>query len=104
MGVAALPPPSSPKLLNKVVQMDVQYTWILRKGLNCRQFRLLICWSFIGVFVQPVGEEGMEYSVILSRYKLHFVRVHDNLVQDPSNNKSIVENQRIKAINISNYV
>ena len=46
----------------------------------------------------------MEYSVILSRYKLHFVRVQDKLVQDPSNNKSIVENQRIKAINISNYV
>ena len=58
MGVAALPPPSSPKLLNKVVQMDVQYTWILRKGLNCRQFRLLIYWSFIGQFVQPVGGGG----------------------------------------------
>ena len=58
MGVAALPPPSSPKLLNKVVQMDVQYTWILRKGLNCRQLRLLIYWSFIGQFVQPVGGEG----------------------------------------------
>ena len=27
--------------------------------------------------------------VILTNYKFHFIREHDNLVQDPGNNKSI---------------
>ena len=28
--------------------------------------------------------------VVLASYKFYFIRVHDNLEQDPSNNKSIV--------------
>ena len=31
-------------------QMDVEYTWILCKGKNCRQFRLLTLNKFIGQF------------------------------------------------------
>ena len=54
--------------------------------------------SFIGQFVHPVGEKGMfvkdvdgEGIVIIASYKIHFIRVHDNLVLDPSNNKSIAK-------------
>ena len=44
----------------------------------------------IGLFVDPVGGKGMGGIVILASYKLHFVRVHYNLVYYPSNDKSIV--------------
>ena len=39
--------------------MDVEYTWILRQGKNCRQFRLITWNSFIGQFVHPLGEYGV---------------------------------------------
>ena len=39
--------------------MDVEYTWILRQGKNCRQFSLLFLLSFIGPFVYPVEWEGL---------------------------------------------
>ena len=34
--------------------MDIEYTWILCQGKNCRQFWLLACISLIGQFVHPV--------------------------------------------------
>ena len=37
--------------------MDVEYTWIIRQGKNCRQLSLLTCNSLIGQFVHPVGGE-----------------------------------------------
>ena len=41
-----------------VSTMDVEYTWILRQGKNCRQLGLLFPLSFIDQFVYPVeGEE-----------------------------------------------
>ena len=48
-----------------------------------------------GVKVNSVGEEGMGLKgaigeiVILASYKVYFINVYDNLVQDPSTNKSI---------------
>ena len=36
------------------ILMDVEYTWILWQGKNCRQFRLLFPLSFIGQIVYPV--------------------------------------------------
>ena len=35
--------------------MDIDYTWILRQGKYCCQFRLLTWTSHIGQFVHPVG-------------------------------------------------
>ena len=32
----------------------------------------------------------MEEIVFLVSHKFHFIKVHDNLMQDPSNNKSII--------------
>ena len=63
-------------------------------GKNCRQFRLLTWTSFIGQFVHSVrGRDRLNVVigvfVILTSYKFQFIRVHDNLVKDPSNNKSI---------------
>ena len=39
--------------------MDIEYTWILWQGKNCRQFMLLTWNLFIGQFVHPVGGYGM---------------------------------------------
>ena len=61
-------------------------------GKICRQLRLLIWTSFIGQFVHPVGGNGM-YGGLDGRYsswEYHFIRLHINLVQHPSNNISIV--------------
>ena len=38
--------------------MDVEYTWILLQGMNCRQYRLLYPLSFFGQYVNPVGNES----------------------------------------------
>ena len=59
-------------------------------GGNCSQFRVLIWNSFIGQVVHPLGGKGMEVNVILARCKVHFIREHENVVQHPSNNISIV--------------
>ena len=53
--------------------MDIEYTWILRQGKNCCQFRLLTWTSHIGQFVHPVGGDLL----------------YDNQMSDPSNNKLI---------------
>ncbi len=71
--------------------MDVEYTWILWQKKNCRQFRLQYPLAAIGRAVYPVGGEGTGAIVILARYGLHFIMEHDNLVYDPSINKSILE-------------
>ena len=64
---------------------------------------MLIFTSFIGQFVHPVGREGVKgggWGINISdSCEKHFIRVHENLVQHPSNNISIVE----KKIN-SNFV
>ena len=39
------------------VLIDIEYTWILGQGKNCREFRLLTWNSFIGNFVHPVEGE-----------------------------------------------
>ena len=86
--------------------MDAEYAWILIQGENCRQSNLLTWNSFISQFVHPVGEEGMgyrcwmRYIVILARTKFHFIIVHDNLVQDPSNNKSIIVCKSVEYVNV----
>ena len=69
--------------------MDVEYTWILWHEKNCRQFWLQYPFAFIGRPDYQVGGEGMEEVVILDRYRVHFIIEHENLVHDPSNNKSI---------------
>ena len=70
------------------------------RGVTCRQNSLNTCHQCsdnvnLRHFVQSV--EGGEWgngrgwgTVILASYKFSFIRVHDNLVKDPSNNKSIV--------------
>ena len=46
---------------------------------------LQVSLSFIGQFVHPVGEEGVEGGiVILARCVFLFFREHENLVLDPS--------------------
>ena len=59
---------------------------------NCRHFRLLIWISLISQFVHPVGEKRREWGregwdaqiFILESYKFDFIKIHDNLLQDPS--------------------
>ena len=51
---------------------------------------MLIGISFIGQFVHPVGMEYM--GVILASCEYHFIGVHENLMQHPSNNLSIWTN------------
>ena len=60
-------------------------------GENYRQFNLLFPLSFIGQAVHPVGGDRVKGGeiVILARYEFYFTREHENLVLDPSNNKSI---------------
>ena len=58
---------------------------------------MLTCNPFSGQFVPPVGGEKdwvfwMWGIVILASWKYQFIRVHENLVQHPSNNISIVGN------------
>ncbi len=61
--------------------MDVEYTWILRQGKNCFQFRLLTLKLFIGQFVHPVGGEGLKgESYVLAQCVFHFIGEHENLV------------------------
>ena len=57
----------------------------IKTGENYRQFMLLIPLTFIGEVDHSVGGSGWE---MLARYKFHVIRVHDNLVLDPSNYKS----------------
>ena len=48
--------------------MDVEYTWILKQGKNCRQFRLQL--SLVALIVQTVylvGGEGMAEIIILAQ-------------------------------------
>ena len=78
--------------------MNVEYTWILWKGKNYRQFSLLTWNLFIGQFVHPVGGsggigiKGVKGDIdILPKYKFHFFNVHDNLLLDPC--KSISQMQ-----------
>ena len=50
----------------------------------------MLTWtSLIGQFVHTGAMWGMALIVILSGYKFYFIIVHDNLVQDSSNKKSI---------------
>ena len=53
--------------------------------------------SLFGQFAHPVGWDrgnwvkGVNVGIVnLESYKFHFIRVHDNLVQDPSNDESIL--------------
>ena len=63
--------------------------------LTGKKIRLLQWVSFIGQFVYPVEGEGMGYRVlmggiiILASCEYQFNKVHENLVQHPSNNISI---------------
>ena len=72
--------------------MDIRYTWIYWQGKICRQFSLLIWTSFIGYFINPIGEERMRYRgwmwgiVISSSCEYYYIRVYENLAQHPSYN------------------
>ena len=46
----------------------------------------IIYWT---TFVYPVGGQGRWGGVYPSSYKFHFTKEHDNLVEDPSNIRSI---------------
>ena len=58
----------------------------------------MLTWTlFTSQFVHPVGGEGRGYKRwILASYKFYFIRVHDNMDYDPSNNKSIVRSMNLK--------
>ena len=76
-------------LLLDAILMDVEYTWILWQGkivvnLGCYN---IIYYSVCSSSIHPIGGDGG--IIISASYKFHFIRVHDNLVSDPSNNKSI---------------
>ncbi len=71
------------------VEMDIWYTWIYWQAKNCRQFRLLLWSSFIGSFIHSSSSRRGHVCGFLSCYKFHFIRVHENLVQHPSNTISI---------------
>ena len=60
--------------------MDIQYTWILWQGKNCRRFRFLKLNSFIGQFIDQVGEKVIGGIAILPRYEFDLFREHENLV------------------------
>ena len=59
----------------------------------------IVYWSFLyqagGVMVKR-GWMGRGI-VILARCKFHFIRVHENLVKDPTNNKSIIVSFHFKS-------
>ena len=66
--------------------MDIEYMDIIGKN---HQFRLLIWTSFIGQFVRQVGGKGDGVKVgmgCIVSCQYHFIRIHENLVQHPSNN------------------
>ena len=73
-----------------------EYTWILWQEKFSHQFRLLTRTSFIGQFVYQVEGEGMVYGgwirviIILVSCDVYFIRVHENLVENPRNNISII--------------
>ena len=55
------------------------------------QVRLLIWTSFIGQFVRQVGGKGDRVKdemgcIVIASCQYHFIRMHENLVQHPSNN------------------
>ena len=62
------------------------------QGKIFRHFSLLLWSSFIGQLVDPVDERehgvnGVDGGIVsLSRCEHHFIRLHENLVQHPSNN------------------
>ena len=66
--------------------MYIGYSWMYLQGEICRQFSLLTWTSFIGQFIHIV--EGKRYHYF-SQLRVHFIREHENLMQHPSNNKSI---------------
>ena len=74
--------------------MDINYTWIYWQGKICRQFGLLIWTSLIGQIILLVrGGGGIQLVggsiVIAASREYYFIRVHENLMQHPSNNISI---------------
>ena len=79
--------------LNKI-KMDIGYMWMYWQGTIFRQLNLLIWNSSISQFVHPVEGDGTEWVngdiAILPSCENHFIRVHENLVQHPYNNISIV--------------
>ena len=62
--------------------------WILCQG---KLSSIQVATSFIGKFVHPVeGVNGLDERInILAHYKVLFVILYDDLVQDPSNNRSV---------------
>ena len=66
--------------------------WIYWQGKIFRHFSLLLWSSFIGQLVDPVDERedwvnGVYGGIVgLANYEHHFNRLHENLVQHPSNN------------------
>ena len=67
------------------------YSWILRGKKVGRQISLLILTLFIGKFVYHVGLEGMDVGYCwFSQLQASLYRVHENLMQNPRNNISIV--------------
>ena len=58
-------------------------------GENC-QIRLLTWNSFTGQFVYPVRGEEMRGIVSLARCEYLFTKVHENRLQLPSDNISII--------------
>ena len=72
-------------------EMDIVYVDILTEE-NLSSIQVVQWSSFIGQFFYPVGGEGMGYKgwmrviIILASCKHHFIRVHEYLVQHPSNN------------------
>ena len=63
-------------------------------GENCRQFKVadmdVIHWPVRISTGMGCGKGVNSGIVILASYKFRFISVHDNLVYDPSNIKSIV--------------
>ena len=68
--------------------MDIAYKWTYRQVKICRKFSLLIWILFISQLIHPVGYR-MGEEVLLASCEHNFIRVHNNLLQHPSNNISI---------------
>ncbi len=54
-------------------------------------FKFKLYYSILLFHLQFIDQIEGKSIVILANYKFHFIRVHDNLVKDPSNNRSIHE-------------
>ena len=72
----------------RIMDIEYNYTWIY-----CRYFWLLTWTSLIVQFVHSMEGRGWDKGggwgiVILASCDYHFIRVHENLVQHPSNNIS----------------